>query len=257
MNAERKGLSVGGGFVVRPLAALVVGLLLALLATAILQAPKADAAVDKRAVSKAIGPEGYPVWYQDAKGRRLDLCLDGPPLCLAAPGDLTPPEGEAFWWQTEAAVDRLKGGGDALLVMGVEAAFAGNAATDQISFGRVRIRATVPVAGATYRVTHPYGVRTFKDVPGGDRGINFTQDIPAAGAPGDFESALRSPVFASFLRWDPNAGRAAPDGYIGDPTIPHRVVGSPTGNNFFLIEQTTNARGQKLNEPKVVGRTSM
>ncbi len=81
MNAERKGLLGGGGFAVRPLAALAVGLLLALLATAILQSPKADAAVDRRAVSARTGAEGFPVWYQDARGRRVDLCLDGTRFC--------------------------------------------------------------------------------------------------------------------------------------------------------------------------------
>lgn len=38
----------------------------------------------------------FPFWYEDANGLRLDLCLDGPPNCLAAANELVPPEGEAF-----------------------------------------------------------------------------------------------------------------------------------------------------------------
>lgn len=41
---------------------------------------------------------GFPAWFQDSNGLRLENCLDGPPNCLAAAGDLVAPDGEAFWW---------------------------------------------------------------------------------------------------------------------------------------------------------------
>ena len=74
----------------------------------------------------AVGPvnpaTGFPDWwYQDGNGLKLQLCLDGPPFCLAAASDLAPPD-EAFWWQAEASVPA--GGGTARLVLAQEAAFA-------------------------------------------------------------------------------------------------------------------------------------
>ena len=38
-----------------------------------------------------------------------------------------------------------------------------------------------------------------------------------------------------FLKWDPAVAPLAPIGYLGDPNVPHRVVGSPTGNNIFRV----------------------
>src|SRR3954447_4853024 len=45
----------------------------------------------------------FPTWYSDNSGLSLQLCLDGLPNCLAARADLTPPDGEAFYF--EAAAD--------------------------------------------------------------------------------------------------------------------------------------------------------
>jgi cysteine-rich repeat protein len=39
-----------------------------------------------------------------------------------------------------------------------------------------------------------------------------------------------------FVQWDPAVPPAAPNGYIGDPAILHKVVGSPCGQNFFRVE---------------------
>ena len=89
-----------------------------------------------------------------------------------------------------------------MLVLALEAAFAngGPAVGDQISFGRVRIRVENLVPGATYRVTHPYGVDVFQ-ADEATRSINFTEDI-GIGAPGDFQGALNSRI-GPFLTWDP------------------------------------------------------
>jgi hypothetical protein len=186
---------------------------------------------------------GFPTWYDDGNGAKLELCLDGPPLCLAGvPNPADPPsvpdnfEDEAFWWTGEASVD--SGNVSALLVMAQEAAFANGppAAGDQMSFGRVRIRVTGLQDGGTYTVTYPYGEKTFT----ADGGIiNDTADVgcvpvAVAGQFCDFSLTRFSEVGPPFLRWDP-AESAPPAGYIGDPNVPHTVVGSPTGNNFFRI----------------------
>ncbi len=229
---------------------------------------------------ETVGPivpeHGFPFWYEDSNGLRLELCIDGPPLCLEGlpdpgqpplvapdPADSNFPD-EAFWWTGEAEMN-LTGGGDALLVLAREAAFANEvpADGDQVSFSRVRIRATVPVAGATYRVTHPYGVDTFEDVAGGTRGINFTEDVGCALSPDpndggcDFSDAFFGRV-DPFLTWDPAVAPAPPDGYVGNPNVNHRVVGSPNGTNFFLIERTSDAQGNALpGGPVEVGQTNL
>lgn len=193
----------------------------------------------------------FPFWYEDANGLRLDLCLDGPPNCLAAANELVPPEGEAFWFQAEAGMPTIPNAPEALLTLATEAAFAGDGAGQESAFDRVRIRANVARAGA-YTVTHPYGTKTF-NVAAGDIGaafeINDTVDfgcsapIPgvntcADGIPPDFDLAARGAI-GPFLTWDtfglPPASGGPPLGFIGDAATPHRVTGSPTGNNLFRV----------------------
>lgn len=208
----------------------------------------ADAAVAKGTVGKKDPATGFPRWYQDSKGLRLGLCLEGPPLCLeglpnpnqpaSVPGNF--PE-EAFWWAGEASIDR-PGGGRALLVLAREAAFANEvpARGDQMSFSRVRVRVDNLVPGKRYTVTYPYGVKTFRAQPTDQEGgeINFTSDIGCA--PGPLTSCnFREALFGKvdpFLRWDPKVAPKAPAGYVGNPNVGHKVVGSPRGTNFFKIE---------------------
>jgi hypothetical protein len=136
--------------------------------------------------------------------------------------------------------------GSADLVLAIEAAFAGGdvVAGDQISFARVRIRVDTPVAG-DYRVTHPYGVRIFRDVGVGTRAINFTEDI-GLGAPGNFRGALEGRI-GPFLRWDTGFPVTFPEfpgmEFVGDPAIDHTVTGSPFGTNFFRVEADTDGNG--------------
>src|SRR4051812_30758630 len=67
-------------------------------------------------------PPGFPTYVSDTAGTRLDLCLDSP-FCLGARADLTAPDGEAFWWNSEATMPTS--GGSALMVLAVEAADGG------------------------------------------------------------------------------------------------------------------------------------
>ncbi|BCR06689.1 hypothetical protein DESUT3_37580 [Desulfuromonas versatilis] len=147
--------------------------------------------------------------------------------------------GESFWWSADALF--TSGGIDASLTLGLEAAFAGTPLVNgtQISFGRVRIRIDTPIAG-DYRVTHPYGVQVFRNVPAGTRTINFTDDI-GIGGQGDFSGALASAI-GPFLRWDTEfpvvVGLPPNEEYfVGDPNVEHTVTGSPFGTNFFRVER--------------------
>ena len=207
------------------------GILLALLVATLAYAPPADAAPNRRAVSDARSGTGFPLWYQDAKGLRLKLCLAGPPLCLARGRGLRPPAGEAFWWSAEAQMERIGLGrsGQARLVLAVEAAFANRRPRSKIAFGRIRVRVDNLNRRTVYKITHPYGV--IKARTDGEGELRVSRDV-GAGAPRKFSRALRSPVFRRFLRWK----SGAPRGFIGNPNVPHRVIGSPRGTNFFLIE---------------------
>lgn len=183
---------------------------------------------------------GYPVWYEDANGLRLDLCLDGPPRCLAGlvnpslPAAVGNMPDESFWFAADAQM-ALPTGGDALLVLAQEAAWINEVpqAGQNMSFARVRIRVTGLTAGETYTVTHPYGTETFV-AQAADRNINFTDDIGCLAAPCDFGLALQGRI-GPFLTWDPAQAPAPPAGFIGNPAVEHTVVGSPFGTNFFRI----------------------
>jgi hypothetical protein len=212
---------------------------------------------------------GFPFWYEDITGMRMGYCLDPvlcgntlpnpalPPLVAADEADSNFPP-EMFYWAGDARVNGT-GGVTARLVLALEAAFAGRVQQgQQITFGRVRIRIDNLVDGATYRITHPYGVDEFDNVTGGARGINFTEDIGLASFP---NGALRSRI-GPFLAWDtwglsPDQG-GPPIGFLGDPAVDHAVVGSPfldsagDAQNYFKIERIDPDTRQVI---AVVGET--
>jgi hypothetical protein len=142
-----------------------------------------------------VGPikalHGFPEWYRDENGLRLQLNVDpSDPFSGITPADLPNPAqpvsfpdnfpGEAFYYAAEAEMET--GTGErARLVLALEAAFVNEVPLpgDQIVFGRVRIRVEGLQPNAEYTVTHPYGVDTFIAEPDGDGlgEINFTEDI--------------------------------------------------------------------------------
>jgi hypothetical protein len=195
---------------------------------------------------KRVGPidetNGFPVWYQDTNGTRLELCLDPADGNCIVGAVQTPgapivfptnfPD-EAFYSNAGASLNT--GSGTAKLVTGVEAAFAGAgtpAAKQQITFGRIRIVATGLTAGTDYKVTQPFGSNTYT-AEAGTRGIFDTQDIGSLTPDGVFDQTLGAEA-APFLKWPDGSG--APAGYLGDPTVNHVVTGSPNNTNFFRIE---------------------
>jgi hypothetical protein len=195
---------------------------------------------------KQVGPidetNGFPIWYKDTNNVKLELCTD-PTDQYCIMGEVPNPgqpvsfpdnfPDEAFWASAESSIDA--GGGDsALLVTAVEAAFANElpAKGDQISFGRIRIRAGGLVDNAEYKITHPFGVDTEIAEVGAVKGVNVTEDIGSLTPDGVFDQTLGSRP-APFLKW---TGTDAPPGYLGDPSVEHTVTGSPYGTNFFRIE---------------------
>jgi hypothetical protein len=127
--------------------------------------------------NKAVGPVdprvAYPLWYQDELGVKLRLCLDTtttnnlcitqPPVAAAASvttANINFPD-EAFYWYADARINRSIGG-NVRLVLAKEAAFTTPLPSigNQITFDRIRVRIDNLTAGATYTITHPFGVMT-------------------------------------------------------------------------------------------------
>ena len=190
----------------------------------------------------------FPTWFSDANGVTLQLCLDGDgitglctfdPVISSNPTSVATGFGaEAFWWSAGATIN-MNGGGKAILVLALEAAYGqGNPApNDQFAFGRVRIRVDIPVDGE-YKIWHPALNETNGCQPetyiatAGIKAINVTRDT-GGGAP--FETMLTGEV-GPFLTWDPAVAPLPPAGYVGDPTVDHEVVGGHCGINYFRIE---------------------
>lgn len=213
------------------------------------------------AALQSVGPVdpviGFPDSYTDTNGLQLTLCLDQTPLCLSQPPDSTqpafvnpqapvPPDAitdanfpdEAFYWSASSTMP-TNNGGQALLVMALEGAFANGpvAAGEQITFARFRFRIDNLVAGKTYTIIHPFGRDKFVATAAGRRGINVTLDLRSCfmpGSPSEFGVPVNGRI-GPFLVWDPALQPTAPAGFIGDPAINHRVVGSPLDTNFFRI----------------------
>ncbi|MBG0561971.1 PKD domain-containing protein [Actinoplanes aureus] len=190
-----------------------------------------------------IAEHGFPAWYRDSNGVRLEACttLDDP-LCSTLPDEVPNPDepvsypgnfpGE-FFYQLAGAELTLADGTEASIGMDLEGAWAAEEVRegDQMVFGRIRIRFDA-TTGEAFRVTHPYGI---DEVVADDRGrIRMTEDIGTT--PGAFGQAFTSRV-GPFLKWDPAVGPQAPAGYTGDPGVDHKVVGSPYDTNFVRIEQ--------------------
>jgi hypothetical protein len=185
---------------------------------------------------------GFPTSYTDSKAVRLEACITAAdPLCAAATGPTYDPAlplafptnfPDEFFYQL-ASVTLNPLGNKLLVETNLEGAFATGPPIpgDQMVFARIRIKDVNAPVGATWRITHPYGVDQFTVGAGG---IFSTADVGTV--PGVFSGALNSRI-GPFLSWDPATAPAAPVGYIGDPGVLHPVLGSPYGTNFVKVEQ--------------------
>ncbi|MDN5914177.1 MAG: hypothetical protein L0I76_03550 [Pseudonocardia sp.] len=185
---------------------------------------------------------GFPLWFADENGVRLELGLDRGDVNIQAIGE--PPEtppgppfpddfpDEAFYFYAEAemTVGGTDGPSRARLILALEAAFGGDGTVvdrRQVVFGRIRVRADDLWPDTDYIALHPYGetppMRT------DERGRLFwTQDL--GGGPGEFAPALDGQV-APFLTAVP----PPPAGYLGDGATATSVTGSPYDTNLFRL----------------------
>src|SRR3954469_9415831 len=212
-----------------------------------------------RGVAPRVGAEGFPVWYQDDAGRRVDLCLDSP-FCSSVSTNLTPTAGqEATYWSAVARPPAALPGqtGRDRLVLALQAGFDPTTGVPMTA-GTIRVRLRSLTPGATYTITHPFGT-TEVVADAVDGSVDVTQAVgcvapeeppvveppPVAGPPArpvplaavacDFTAAQGSPLLGGFLRWDPGVEPQAPSGFLGDALTPHPVVGSPPGDNVFAV----------------------
>ena len=218
----------------------------------------------------SVGPvdpvHGFPLWYKDRDGNRLELAVtrddpatpamgDPPPVPPPAPFPPDFPD-EAFYFLAGAEIP-VGGGarpGRARLVLGLEAAFGGTGEVQpgqQMVFARVRIRIDNGAPGGEYLVRHPYGETDVLTADENGR-VFVTEDVGTV--PGAFGQALAGQV-APFLRWTSGAekapGEADPaDGYLGDGVTEHTVTGSPHGWNLFrVIGPGVGSLGPQFRDP--------
>jgi hypothetical protein len=195
-----------------------------------------------------INPQtGFPAWYEDANGLRLEPCVTSVANCFlggTVPDPAQPfsvpanaPE-EFFYYDVDSEMTSANGG-TALLRVGLEGAFSSATglpeAGKQAVFARVRVRVDNLVANAEYTVTHPWGVEKIVAGPSARRSINFTSDIGCPVAPGsppcDFSSPLTGAV-GPFFGWDVGA----PAGFLGTFGVPHVITTPALTPNVFRIE---------------------
>lgn len=211
---------------------------------------------------------GFPVWFEDANGVRLELVTVPDPMAPAIgkfphPNDPVSyptnfPE-EAFYYMAEA---RLEVGGHgavgrARVMMALEAAFQGDGAPEYAStmamtpkphlgvvFARMRVRIDDLIPGAEYVVRHPYGeTDVFR---ADDRGRIFeTCDLGVA--EGTMNRVLITGEIAPFLTW----AAGMPAGYIGDGVKERQVTGGPFRNHVEIAgpsigQGSANAAGPNL-----------
>ena len=199
----------------------------------------------------AVGPvntvNGFPAWYQDSTGRRVEPCLDqNNRFCGFLPGDV-PAAGPIvfpsnfpgeFFYQLVASNLTFPTGGSAALTLGLEGAFAngGAVAGDQQVFARTRIVVKGGPANSTLTFTYPFGTATV-DTDATGAGKLVEDKTPAVG---NFTTPLAG-NFGPFLVWDTGTVKDSTGEYAGDPAVAHKVTGSPFSTNVFAVSGPTTA----------------
>jgi len=258
----------------------IVALVLQMLVIGVLAAasPAAAAGSPSGAVD-AVG--GFPTWYQDSAGNRVEPCIDSndPNCVLAASAVFDPAQPIAFptnypdeFFYALADSDLIPTAGCAGTAPGrasvriaLEGAFLNGdpAAGEQMTFGRIRVKVTSGLCpNTTYHFKHPFGTETFTTNAAGGVPANVgTDDVGCLGfvppARCNFSDANSSRVFGAaadgFLRWDGSAP-AAPAGYLGDGATLHTITGGTNGNSFAILDSNDNDLGLSTSQFAVAGK---
>ena len=219
-------------------------------------------------VSSAVsGTNGFPIWYQDSAGNRVEQCLDpNDANCVVLASATYNPANptvfpsnfpdEFFYALADSDTVATPGclgtaPGRASVRIALEGAFINGApaAADRMVFGRIRVKVTSGLCPNTaYQFRHPFGTITLTTNAAGAIPANVgTEDIGCVPTPAkacNFNTATTSRVFGTsaaggFLRWDPDFAPAAPAGYLGDGAATlHPVIGGTNGNAFRILSST-------------------
>jgi hypothetical protein len=185
------------------------------------------------AVTGLMNPQtGFPAWYEDGNGTRLELCI-ADPGCPVSPPVLEPvaPNDEAFYSLVSATATG-PGGQEATMDFATEAAFLDT----PVTFGRVQVTMKGMQPDSDYTFTYPYGTAVWTT----DANGNMLSGFRAAarhevgcftGFATPCDTTLGTEI-GPFLTWDA-AESAPPAGYIGDGATAHTVVGAV--NNFVRV----------------------
>ncbi len=164
---------------------------------------------------------GYPLWFQDSEGSRVELELE-----LNEDVELRP----YFVAKSDVAIPVIDGSCRATFsVVGAISADRGVSGipSQEPAFGTICIQLSGGTPGGHYVFTHPYG--TTPELAADHKGaIELIEEYDVS-------------VPLPFLRWTSGADRLpgeleTPEGYLGDGTTPHSVYGSPFETNYFAVE---------------------
>lgn len=264
--------------------ALLVALLSAV--SVLVVVPLAAEAVTPPAVSATRDQYGFPDWYQDSQGTRIEPCLDVSDTlhCVVLASNFFNPlqptsfpnnfPDEFFYNVTDsdkiatpgcpgAASPLAANPGTAFVRNALEGAFLNGApaAGEQMVFGRIRIVVKGGLCpGQSYTFTHPYGTTTLTaDTDGGIKPAAGTVDVGCVlfspPATCNFNAATNSQMLVQgYLRWDPAVLPLADPGYLaGDVAVLHPITGG-TNNNFTIVDDSTSQQVATTNLFTVSGR---
>ena len=213
------------------------------------------------AQSAATTVAGFPMWFQDGNGVRVEPCLSqADQNCVLLPNTGFDPAQpivwptnyplEAFYTLADSELITIapqacvggttSAGGTAMVRLATEGTFAGvSTATPgaQAWFNRVRVTASGLCPSTTYTFVHPFGTLSLTTDGAGDI-------KPKAGTFDNANVTTSSPLTPGILQWDPNVS-APPAGYLGDARSYHKVVGSqfsltPGGDPEVVHRLTTS-----------------
>jgi hypothetical protein len=207
--------------------------------------------------NKAVGPVdpriAYPLWYQDELGVKLQMCLDLSGNCITTPPAAGAPSvttaninfpDEAFYWYADARINRAIGG-NVRLVLAKEAAFttALPSIGNQITFDRIRVRIDNLTAGATYTITHPFGVMTATANADGGIVINSSLKATTTASTAATTSARTADGFDSAIAPAPETPLEPVAGGDGGSVIAAKGPGSGGGGGSSADINTTEDIG--------------
>jgi hypothetical protein len=239
-------------------APLLASAAIAATAATLVAAPQAQAVLTS--VSADVDPvHGFPSWYQDSTGTKLQLCVEAEfclggnnlpdPDALASLDPANPNFPDEAFYAVARAETALTGGGRIRWRAVLEGAFANGdvADGDQMTFTRVqvvgdKINLGVYPVGTVLTFETPYGTLTAPVQASGKLSRDRRESNPGDAGDG-FAAPLRETTTGfgpKFLRWDVGA----PPKFLGNPAVTHRITGGVVINgvarNTFQVKRAGN-----------------